>query len=130
MTLPTPQRPDAERGTNAIGGILCGNAGCIHLPPEDAAAIYERAKRQQAERVAKYPDEESAIRAMFDGYTRLKEMGWCDASYAPTDGSPLQVIEVGSTGIHEATRDSERRFWIHDGDTWPSTPCLFRAPLR
>lgn len=119
--------------TDEVSGFICGRDGCSPLLPGEASAIYAEAKRQQAEREAKYPDEASAIRAMFDGYTRLKQMGWREANYAPTDGSMLDVIEPGSTGIHLATRDTQRHFWIHDDDTWPSTPCLFRpcaAPQR
>ena len=107
------------------GGIMCGDGGCVHLTPDEAKAIWDAAMQEKTDRAARLPDEQSAIRAMFDGWARLKELGWRDASYAPT-GTPLDVIEVGSTGIHYATRDSERRFWIHDSDTWPANPCLFR----
>lgn len=82
----------------------------------------------EAAKVARHaamPDEATALRVMHEAWTRLKELGWRDAIYAPI-GCPLDVIEVGSTGIHRAERDNQRRFWIHDGDSWPSSPCLYR----
>jgi hypothetical protein len=122
-----PQEPEPSRdATGVSGGIMCGDGGCAHLTAEEGRAIWDAVKQQQAERRARYPDEATALRAMFDAFVTLKEMGWREAIYAPCDGTPLDVIEVGSTGIHFATRDAERRFWIHDDNTWPSRPCLFR----
>lgn len=67
--------------------------------------------------------------AMFRGFDALQNLGWREASYAPRDGSPLLLIEAGSTGIHEGHRDGEGRFWAYDGDTWPSRPILWK-PLE
>src|SRR3954470_6282558 len=88
----------ARTEANAVtGGIACGRDGCVRLSPEEVAAIVESAERQKAERIARYPDEKTAIHALFDGWVRLKELGWREAIYAPI-GQPLEVIEVGSTG--------------------------------
>jgi hypothetical protein len=108
----------------AIGGIACGEGGCVPLTAEEAQALYVAAMRERDERAARLPDEISALRAMFDAYTRLQELGWREAIYAPL-AFPLELIEVGSTGVHRGYRD-EIGFWIDDGDTWPSRPCLFR----
>jgi hypothetical protein len=82
----------------------------------------------------KWPDisgasEQALIVLMFRCYDALRSRhGWSAAMYAPADGSQLEVIEAGSTGIHMATRDEERRFWVHDDfDSWPSDPVLYRV---
>ena len=67
------------------------------------------------------------MRAMFDAYRNLLNLGWREVMYAPRDWSPLEVIEPGSTGIHRATRDEDGDFWVFDGDSWPSDPVLFRV---
>jgi hypothetical protein len=127
MSPADPTTPEPGM-TMASSGIMCGPDGCQPIDAATAQAIYDSAMRQQADRVARMPDEATALRTMFDGFVRLKELGWRDATYAPDDGSALELIEAGSTGIHSGYRDAERRFWIDDDDvTWPSTPVLFRA---
>lgn len=113
-----------------VVGHMCGDDGCKPLTQDVAHNFWGIAKRQREERAARMPDEASAIRALFDAYGRLKELGWHEATYA-TKGVPLQMIEVGSTGIHEGYRD-EHGFWIHShGDLWPSRPVLSRpAPAE
>lgn len=44
------------------------------------------------------PDEDSAIRMMFNAYQRLRALGWKDAVYAPKDGTEFLAIERSSTG--------------------------------
>jgi hypothetical protein len=118
----TMTTPESERRFSGIG---CGDGGCHPLSHDDAKALWDLAMKQKAERQARIPDEATAIRSLFEAFITLKEMGWRDAIYAPK-GPPLEVIEVGSTGIHFATRD-QISFWIHaDGDSWPSRPVLFR----
>ncbi len=117
--------------TNAMkasGKIACGDAGCLYLTADEATALYQAAHRQAAERAARLPDDTTAIRALTDAHSRLMELGWRDATYAPSDYSPLQIIEVGSSGIQSGHRDVEGRFWIQEaGDLWPSRPVLFRV---
>lgn len=98
------------------------------LSRADAIAILAQSEHEEAERARTMPDDKTAIRVMWSAYQRLRELGWREATYGPTDGRELDVIEAGSSGIHKATRDSERRYWIHDGDSWPSDPVLFREP--
>ena len=72
-------------------------------------------------------DEEKALLvAMFRAFDALRQLGWQDAMYAPRDNSAFLAIEAGSTGIHECTRDNEGRFWVYDGDLWPSRPVLWK----
>lgn len=98
------------------------------LTRAEAADILAQIDRKEAARAERMPDEQAAIRTLFDAYQRLKELGWRDAMYGPADGSALEVIECGSSGIHKAYRDEKRRYWIVDGDVWPSDPVLFRDP--
>ena len=90
-------------------------------------ATVEAAKKRRAEAM---PDERSAILAMQDAHTRLRELGWDDATYCPKDGSMFHVIEAGSTGIHDASYQGKwptGSWWIHhDGDMSPSRPILFK----
>lgn len=117
---------DDERDIAAhiFGSHECGT---FTLTEEQKRAILAEALQQKAERDARLPDAAAAIRAICDGYHRLKDLGWREAMYAPCDHSPLDLIEAGSSGIHRGYRDAERRFWIDDGDTWPSSPILWRA---
>jgi len=75
--------------------------------------------------------ERELIELMFRCFDALRRAGWMDAMYAPRDGSELEVIEAGSTGIHKATRDGMGAFWVADEfDLWPSRPVLFRAKAK
>lgn len=60
---------------------------------------------------------------------RLKELGWQEAEYCPKDGSEFKAIEVGSTGIHDCVYLGDwpkGGWWVHDGDTYPSRPILWK----
>jgi len=100
------------------------------LSATEAETIWESVRRAHEDRVARMPDEKSALNAMHDAYTRLKDMGWRDAIYCPKDGSTFEIIEVGSTGIFRAHYQGEwptGSWWAEDaGDLWPSRPALFR----
>lgn len=76
------------------------------------------------------PDQESALTQMLQAYLRLKELGWRDAVYCPKDGTMFEVIEAGSTGIHECNYQGEwpnGSWWVYaDGDACSSRPILFR----
>lgn len=100
------------------------------LSATEAKNIWESSRRAHEDRLARMPDEKSALNAMHDAYTRLRDMGWRDAVYCPKDGSTFEIIEVGSTGIFRAHYQGEwptGSWWAEDaGDLWPSRPCLFR----
>lgn len=71
-----------------------------------------------------------AVIALFESFNTLKALGWQEAKYCPKDGSPFEVIEAGSTGIHRCHYSGEwpdGTYWIEDtNDLWPSRPILFR----
>jgi hypothetical protein len=71
------------------------------------------------------PTERDLLEAMHAAYCGLVNSGWRSAQYAPADKTPLLLIEAGSTGVHRGWRD-ETCFWIFDGDTYPSSPILFK----
>lgn len=75
------------------------------------------------------PRERELLTQMHSAYRALiDECGWSEAMYAPAGNHALELIEVGSTGIHNGGRDKDRSFWIFDEDSWPSSPILFRDP--
>ena len=108
--------------------------GTRHEPlrESEAKAIMARVEAATAKRKADMPTEQDAIRAMFDAWQRLKELGWRDGRYMPTTGEQFATVQVGSTGIHACTarRDGpfETTWTTFDGDVWPSShpPALFR----
>ena len=67
----------------------------------EAAAIWASVEAAKADRERRMPDEQSAINALHDAWTRLKELGWQEPMYCPKDGSKFKIIELGSTGIFE-----------------------------
>jgi hypothetical protein len=101
------------------------------LTRREAAQIRDVAEGEKEKRAITMPDEQSAIDALFEAYQRLRELGWREAIYCPKDGSIFQVIEAGSTGIHNCSYSGEwptgTWFVHHTGDLWPSRPILFRA---
>lgn len=112
-----------------IAAHIFGSHGCgtFTLTESEKQAILANAIARQKARAELMPDDATAIRYATDAVHRLHELGWRDVMYAPCDGSPLELIEPGSSGIHRGYRDAERRFWIDDGDTWPSSPMLWRG---
>jgi hypothetical protein len=108
-----------------------GRGGFRHEPltKSEGDALWAACEAARAKREADMPTEQDALNALGQAYQRLSELGWRDAIYCPKDGSQFQVIEAGSTGVHDCTYDGEwpkGTWWVHDGDTWPSRPILFR----
>lgn len=98
----------------------------IHASEQQWAELMSAFKRADDWRADQMPDEAAALRVMHEAYRRLQELGWREAIYAPV-GKLVDVIEAGSTGIHQADKDELGRFWVFDnGDVWPSRPILFR----
>lgn len=91
---------------------------------------WEEAEGRKKARAIKMPDEEVALKVMFEAYLRLKELGFNDAMYCPKDGTPFNLIEAGSVGIHVGHYLGDwptGGYLVHDGgDLWPSHPVLFR----
>lgn len=109
-----------------------GEGGFRHEPlhASEAKALWEKAEIAEQRRAELMPDEQSAIRTMFEAWLRLKELRWKEAIYCPKDGSEFDVIEPGSTGIHRCHYRGEwpnGHWWIIDrDDLWPSRPILYR----
>ncbi len=105
--------------------------GLLRVTDEERAAIDAAVKREDDDLAARIPDEQAALRLLADVHRRLKQLGWNDPIYCPKDGSPLDVIEIGSTGIHRARYEGEwpkGGWWIEDaGDLWPSRPTMART---
>lgn len=79
---------------------------------DEILARVEAAKQRRAEQM---PTEEAAVKALWDAWYRLKELGWKDAHYAPPRTEPYLVVEAGSSGIHRAFPSSA-----------PSLPLLWK----
>lgn len=98
-----------------------------------ADKLWAEAEAAKAKREADMPTERDAIVALNQAYTRLCELGWQNPIYAPKNGSPLDLIEAGSTGIHRGHYDGDwpiGSWWIVDGGVSPSRPVLARAALN
>ena len=96
------------------------------LRRSEADAIMASVEAAKAKRAADMPTEQDAARVMWEAWYRLKELGWRETCYGPTD-EMVQVIEPGSSGIHKGIRWEpwpEKTWWI-DGDS-PSTACLWK----
>lgn len=102
------------------------------LTRAEADALWEACERERENRAARMPNEQAAIRALFDAWQRLKELGWNDGRYCPKDGTHFRVIELGSTGIFDCVCGGEwpdRTWTTFDGlDAYPSSraPAMFR----
>lgn len=100
----------------------------VDTTPAEAFRLFDE---RDAVRKRVIPDEQTALRLMFEGYQRLKELGWNHAMYCPKDGTVFRSISAGSTGISDATwYDGEwpdGKYWQAEaGDIWPASPILFK----
>lgn len=102
----------------------------VPMEPGEADTLIEHIEKEEAKRKSDYPTEEDARREMFRTWLRLKDFGWREAEYCPKYGSPFDVIEAGSYGIHRCHYSGEwpdGQYWISsESDLWPSRPILFR----
>ena len=96
------------------------------LRKNEADAIMASVEEAKKRRTELMTTEKDAVRLMYDAYQRLKELGWRDHCYGPTNQTVL-LIEPGSSGIHKGQRWKEwpEKTWWIDNDI-PSTPCLFK----
>lgn len=108
-----------------------GTGGYRHEPlrRSEADAVIAAAEAAQAKRAADMPTEEDAARAMWSAWQRLRELGWRETMYGPTN-ERVRTISPGSSGIHIGSRHDpwpEKTWWIEDGgDLWPGNPALFK----
>lgn len=112
------------------GHMTMQDGSHVALTADQAKDLWAAMEASNQRRAEKLPDVETALRAMGEAYFRLQELGWRDATYCPKDGSPFEVIEAGSTGIHRAHYQGtwpNGTWWVEDeGDLYPSRPILFR----
>lgn len=99
------------------------------LTKTEADALWKRAEESKEARARLMPTEQDAVRAMWQAYQRLRELGWKETMYrSDSSRGAQQIIEPGSSGIHVGHYDGEwpkGSWWAHsDGDLWPSSPCL------
>ena len=108
-------------------GHKCGTINVAQDQWEEGQRLGDAVKDARAELM---PTEQDAIKVMWEGFQRLRELGWREAMYCPKDGSEFDVIEPGSTGIHRCHYSGEwpdGYWWIAEaGDLWPSHPILYR----
>lgn len=104
----------------------------IEVSPEEFQSILDAIDQARARRAALMPDQQTAIRALYEAFDRLRELGWREGIYSPKDGSEFEIIEAGSTGIFQCRYLGEwpDGYWIttDDRDAYPSSapPMLFR----
>jgi hypothetical protein len=65
---------------------------------------------------------------MFTAFDALRKTGWREAVYAPKD-TPLHLIEAGSTGVFNGTRDETGFLKRMARDGQASPPSKTHAPL-
>jgi len=115
-----------------VGHFTHDDGSHTPMTSEQAEALWQDIEKRLAERRERLPDEKVAIRAMFDAYDRLRELGWREAIYCPKDGTHFQVIENNSTGIFDCAYFGEwpDGHWItfdaHDAYPSSKPPALFR----
>jgi hypothetical protein len=102
------------------------------LMQSEASEIMARIDKEKEKRADDMPTEESAAKAMWRAYYRLKELGWNDAKYAhelKVEGKECLLIEPGSSGIHTGVyrKVRENDVWWTGEEGWPSHPCLVKA---
>ena len=103
------------------------------LTRAEADRIMASVEAAKAKRAEAMPTTEDAVSALWDAWYRLKELGWQDPRYAPADGRIKKVIEIGSTGIHDAhctprgdhDGKGDRWWWIPEGGYFPSEPIFY-----
>lgn len=97
---------------------ICDTHGCA---AEEARA--NKAKRSANGTTAA---EDLHLLAMFRAWHELRGLGWIEMLGYPTDGTVVEVITAGSTGVHDA-KVMDGSWWvIHANDLWPAHPFLWR----
>lgn len=99
---------------------------------DDVAGEAHKSK-QRIRASAHATDERPAIDRLYSAYRDLLAHGWQDAMYAPKDGTEIEIIEMGSTGIHKVAWASfdhkpldSCSCFFGDAEGYPSHPVLFR----
>lgn len=69
------------------------------------------------------------LEAMFNAWHQLRQLGWNEMLGYPRDGTVVEVITAGSTGIHDAYFGHGTWWVMSQGDLWPAHPLLWRPKL-
>lgn len=115
-----------------VGHKTMRDGSHVPLHKSEADVMLAAIAAAEAKRATAMPDEKTAISHMWDGWYRLKELGWKEAQYASPDGKTvIEVIEIGSTGIHECicsqAKDGYTKYFFTINDEgWPLKPTLYR----
>jgi hypothetical protein len=123
----------APNDTPIVGWGTTSDGQHVPIHKDFAEALWQAADDEKAKREADMPTERDAIYALNQAIHRLKELGWKDPVYAPKDGSHLDLIEPGSTGIHQGAYTGKwpnGSWWIYDDGCWPSRPVLACASRK
>lgn len=76
------------------------------LTESEALKMLDACEAERAKREADMPTEQDAVNKLWEAWYRLKELGWKDASCLSDGGALVDVIELGSTGIHRTAYPS------------------------
>lgn len=102
---------------------------------DDVAGETHKAKQRSAA-ASRATDNRPAIDRLYSAYRDLLSQGWREALYAPKDGTEIEIIELGSTGVFKAVwcsfghepMDTCGSFFGQDGgDTYPCRVAVWRA---
>ncbi len=117
------------QGNPVVGWGTTEDGQHVPIHADLAKALFDAADAAKAKREADMPNEQAAIQALNAAVLRLADFGWRDPVYT-SKTVPLELLEAGSTGIHKGFYDGEwptGRWYIVDGDIWPSRPVLARV---
>jgi len=82
------------------------------VTPEEFQSILDEMDQSRARRAALMPNQQTAIRALFEAFDRLRELGWREGIYCPKDGSEFEVIEAGSEHAESILALAHNPAWI------------------
>ena len=120
----TPELPPRYDPDQIVGHKTFEDGSHAPITRAEADALFAEIDAAKERRRSDMPDEGAALSVLCDAWTRLKELGWNPAVYAPKDGSRFQVCEVGSTGIFGCTYSGnwpDGFYMVEDGgDLWPT----------
>lgn len=96
-------------------------------------------ERKRAAKVVKaMADERPLVDRLYSLWHELRAAGWQDMLYAPKDGSDIEMIEMGSTGVfrarwrsysHEPLDTCGCFFGEDGGNAWPMRGVMWR-PIK
>lgn len=70
--------------------------------------------------------EDAMLGEMFRAWHELRGLGWLEMFGYPDDGTVVEVITAGSTGVHDAKVMNGSWWVLFANDLWPAHPILWR----